>query len=149
LTTPRHFFFYGTLRRGLGNDFTRDIFSKFEFVETGTVSGRLFLMRGAIGPYPMLVPGRGRVKGDLCRMLPGFSACDLTRLDAYEDYYPDDPARSRYLREIVTVSLAPGRRVSAWRYVRNGKPPRGAPLIASGDFAQWMHGHRDGSARPG
>lgn len=64
-----------------------------------------------LGRYPGFVEGAGRVAGELFQVVdPGVMA----ELDAWEDYWPDDPARSRYERR--KISLVEPRR-EAWVYV--------------------------------
>lgn len=64
-----------------------------------------------LGRYPGLVEGEGRVLGELFEVL---DPTVMTRLDAFEDYWPRDPARSRYERRKVQL-IEPDRQ--AWVYV--------------------------------
>lgn len=87
------------------------------------ISGELW----DLGAYPGLVPSEGQVIGEL------FELTDLSvmpKLDAFEDYWPDDPARSRYDRVKVRL-VEPDQ--SAWVYVwRLGLET--ATRIESGDW---------------
>ncbi len=64
-----------------------------------------------LGRYPGLVDGEGRVLGELFEVI---DPSVMTRLDAFEDYWPGDPARSRYERRKVQL-IEPDRQ--AWVYV--------------------------------
>ena len=63
-----------------------------------------------------------------------FSAADLARIDAYEDYDPDNPESSLYLRR--SIPLADGGEAQA--YVWNRPLPDGARQIGHGDFRRWL-----------
>jgi gamma-glutamylcyclotransferase (GGCT)/AIG2-like uncharacterized protein YtfP len=65
-----------------------------------------------LGGYPGLVAGNGIVYGQICEVddarLPG--------IDAFEDFDPDDPADSLYVRDVLT----------AWRTETGGDYRSGA-----------------------
>jgi Gamma-glutamyl cyclotransferase, AIG2-like len=63
-----------------------------------------------------------------------FTPADLARIDAYEDFDPDDPAASLYLRRAVTLSDGSSAQAYAW----NGPLPPGARAINHGDFRHWL-----------
>jgi gamma-glutamylcyclotransferase (GGCT)/AIG2-like uncharacterized protein YtfP len=80
-----------------------------------------------LGRFPGLVAGAGEVVGELFELV---DASVMPRLDAFEDYWPDDPDRSRYDR--VKLQLAEPDR-QAWVYVwRLGL--QAATRIESGDW---------------
>ncbi|WP_439634508.1 gamma-glutamylcyclotransferase family protein [Glycocaulis sp.] len=84
-----------------------------------------------LGGYPGLVDGEGAVIGEL------FEVADpsvIARLDAFEDYYPQAPDRSRYLRRQITL-LTPARK--AWVYLWN-LPVTGFARVESGDWLEWV-----------
>ncbi|MEQ8432818.1 MAG: gamma-glutamylcyclotransferase family protein [Oceanicaulis sp.] len=64
-----------------------------------------------LGRYPGLMEGEGRVLGELFEVI---DPSVMTRLDAFEDYWPGDPARSRYARRKVQL-IEPDH--EAWVYV--------------------------------
>jgi gamma-glutamylcyclotransferase (GGCT)/AIG2-like uncharacterized protein YtfP len=71
------------------------------FVDEGTVAGTLL----ALGRFPGIVAGRGRVRGEVWRLdAPEV----LQTLDDYEGY--------NFVRCTTTATLASGRRVRAWMY---------------------------------
>lgn len=70
------------------------------------IPGQLF----DLGAYPGLVKGPGSVVGELFEVL---DASVGPTLDAFEDYWPDDPDKSRYDRVMVDL-IEP--QSSAWVY---------------------------------
>jgi gamma-glutamylcyclotransferase (GGCT)/AIG2-like uncharacterized protein YtfP len=88
-----------------------------------TLSGRLY----APDWFPALLPGGGgKVQGEVWRIEdPGI----LAELDAYEG--------EAYVRETGQVTTEDGRRVTAWTY-RYLADLTGVPLIASGDYLDWV-----------
>lgn len=118
------FAFYGLLRTGESG------FAQFglaeAFIPRGPclIPGRLY----DLGAYPGLVGGKGAVIGELFALDdPGV----LAALDAFEDYYPEDRARSRYDRLRIALTEPAGE--TAWVYVWLGGLT-GARLIESGDW---------------
>ncbi|MFC4724061.1 gamma-glutamylcyclotransferase [Glycocaulis abyssi] len=84
-----------------------------------------------LGGYPGLVAGEGAVIGEL------FEVADpsvIPRLDAFEDYDPQAPDRSRYLRQRIRL-LSPD--ADAWVYVWN-RPVTGFARVESGDWLEWV-----------
>ena len=65
---------------------------------------------------------------------PQFSADDLARIDAYEDFDPANPEASLYIRR--SISLVEGGEAQA--YVWNRPLPDGARPIGHGDFRRWL-----------
>jgi gamma-glutamylcyclotransferase (GGCT)/AIG2-like uncharacterized protein YtfP len=84
----------------------------------GTVPGRLLALR----TYPGLVPGRGRVRGELYRLN---DVELLPVLDREEGY--------NFVRGRTTVTLEGGRRAQAWIYRYRGPRERAIP-IPHGDY---------------
>ena len=131
------FFFYGTLLDGSDNPVARDVHALLEPLGPANVAGSLMAVADPDGWYPALLPGDGLIHGKLYRSRPGFGAAELARLDAYEDYYPDRPAQSLYLRRTVIASLD-GADVEAEAYLFNRTPPEGSEPIPQGDFREWL-----------
>ena len=88
------------------------------FLAEGSVPGHLL----DLGRYPGLVPGRGRVRGELYRVE---DPALLPVLDRAEGVQFD--------RRRTTVTLARGRRVRAWVYRYRGPRDR-AVRIPDGDY---------------
>lgn len=122
-------FVYGSLRSDAPRD-RAESQDAFALLAAGaacegkaTVSGRLC----APDWYPGLVPGAGgSVKGEV--WLIG-RANLLARLDVYEG--------EAYVRETCEALVEDGRRVTAWTY-RYAADLSGVPLIASGDYLDWV-----------
>jgi gamma-glutamylcyclotransferase (GGCT)/AIG2-like uncharacterized protein YtfP len=89
-----------------------------ELVGEATAPGRLLDLRH----YPGLIPGRGRVKGQLYRLR---RVEVLPVLDREEGY--------NFVRGRTTVTLSGGRRARAWVYRYRGPRERAIP-IPHGDY---------------
>lgn len=95
-------------------------------VGRATAAGRLL----DLGPYPGLVAGPGRVRGELYRLeAPGL----LPVLDRAEG--------PRFARGRTLVTRPGGGRARAWVYRYVG-PPGGAPAVAGGDWRRRRAGRR-------
>jgi gamma-glutamylcyclotransferase (GGCT)/AIG2-like uncharacterized protein YtfP len=88
------------------------------FEGEGTVRGRLV----DLGRYPGLVPGDGRVRGEIYRL---DDAELLPVLDREEGY--------NFVRQRTIVTLASGRRARAWTYRYRGPRERAVP-VPHGDY---------------
>jgi gamma-glutamylcyclotransferase (GGCT)/AIG2-like uncharacterized protein YtfP len=111
-----HLFAYGTLMRGYGRH--RFLVAAATLVGEATAPGRLVDLRH----YPGLIPGRGRVRGQLYRL---HRAELLPVLDREEGY--------NFVRGRTTVTLVGGRRARAWVYRYRGPRERAIP-IPHGDY---------------
>lgn len=109
-------FAYGTLMRGYGRH--RFLAAGATLVGEATAPGRLVDLRS----YPGLIPGRGRVRGQLYRL---HRAELLPVLDREEGY--------NFVRGRTTVTLSGGRRARAWVYRYRGPRERAIP-IPHGDY---------------
>jgi gamma-glutamylcyclotransferase (GGCT)/AIG2-like uncharacterized protein YtfP len=85
-------------------------------IGNGNVRGELI----DLGAYPGLIlrkSGNTTVRGTV------FSLPDdpklLAELDSYEEYKPESPADSLFLRKRITVSLDDGTRRQCWIYAYN------------------------------
>lgn len=120
-------FFYGTL---MADDVRGHALAGLaEPIAEATISGDLY----DVGFFPALVPGVGRVVGEVWEVLPGCEAAALRRTDAIEGYVPEDPARSLYVRRPVNARLADGSEVVAETYEWNGRVD-GLARIAGGSW---------------
>lgn len=111
-----HLFAYGTLMRGYVRH--RVLAPGATLVGEATAPGRLLDLRH----YPGLIPGRGRVRGQLYRL---HRAELLPVLDREEGY--------NFVRGRTTVTLVGGRRARAWVYRYRGPRERAIP-IPHGDY---------------
>jgi len=102
-------FVYGTLRRGEPNR---------PLIEPLVASSLPARVRGdmyTLGEYPAVIPGGGRVRGELL----GFTdlAEALRRMDELESYHgPGDP-RNEYERAVVRAELEDGRTEDCYCYL--------------------------------
>jgi len=129
-------FVYGTLRPALAAAGHAHLVRDLDVVGRATVPGVLV----DLGEYPGLVSGAGLVHGELLRIT---DPARLVALDAYEDCgAPVDCGVSAPLfhRVRMVARLADGTTVDAWGY-RCARPPLGAPIIASGDYAAHVARH--------
>jgi len=138
---PLHFFFYGTLIAGSGNSAEQEAHARLRLVGQASVNGALWAIPDADGWYPALVPGPGRVHGVLYAAADGFGPEDLARLDAWEDFRPENPAESLYVRVEVQAFDAAGASFSAQAYCFQQPLPERARAIADGDFPAWLTAH--------
>jgi gamma-glutamylcyclotransferase (GGCT)/AIG2-like uncharacterized protein YtfP len=98
---------YGLLRAGETGFAQFGLAHAFKDAGPCVIAGELW----DLGRYPGLVDGEGRVLGELFEVI---DPAVIGKLDAFEDYWPGDPARSRYDRRKVHL-LEPDRQ--AWVYV--------------------------------
>ncbi len=97
------------------------------FVAEGWTQGTLV----ALGRYPGLIDGAGRVAGEVYRLED--PAASLEALDDLEEFDPADPANSAYRRVMRDVEAADGSVTRAWVYVYN-RATTGMPVV---DGGQW------------
>jgi len=116
---------YGLLRSGETGFERFGLAGAFAPLGPCIIPGRLY----DLGAYPGLVEGPGEVIGELFEVRdPGV----MPALDAFEDYWPDDPARSRYDRVEVRL-MKPDRRAWVYRWTLDLAAAR---RIESGDWLQ-------------
>jgi gamma-glutamylcyclotransferase (GGCT)/AIG2-like uncharacterized protein YtfP len=84
-----------------------------------------------LGDYPGLLPGEGRVVGELYELA---DSAAIAELDLYEDYDELEPLRSEYIRRVVRL-IHPA--VDAWVYYFNGST-RDRARVTSGDWAEHL-----------
>jgi pyruvate carboxylase len=122
-------FVYGTLRRGYEpHSYLRR--QSARFLDDGIISGRLY----DLGEYPGAVPSKSpedEIRGELYELRN--PKAHLRILDEVEEFDPQHPEKSLFVRRPAEVRLTSGETVEAWVYFLPRKP-RNARLIASGDF---------------
>lgn len=123
-------FVYGTLRPGEKN-YRHYLAGRTVSEVPASAAGQLYFV--ADGGYPYLVPGEGRVVGELVYLAPERYEQTLQKLDALEEYVPGDETHSVYLRRRALVHLPDGNARAAWIYYWNFPQVTGT-RIASGDF---------------
>jgi gamma-glutamylcyclotransferase (GGCT)/AIG2-like uncharacterized protein YtfP len=119
-------FVYGGLMRGFD---LHHYLAGATFIAAGWTAGRLV----ALGRYPGLLDGDGKVIGEIYRLED--VAASLEALDDLEEFDPADPQQSVYLRIVRDVHVDDGATMSAWVYVYN-RDASTAPVIKSGDWRQ-------------
>ncbi|HEX8125313.1 MAG TPA: gamma-glutamylcyclotransferase family protein [Allosphingosinicella sp.] len=119
---PRLLFVYGSLRRGEPMFEELGLERALEFVSEGTFRGNLY----DLGDYPGAVLADGVVRGEVYQIK---DAAILEILDRYEEFDPDQPERSLFIRERVNIPEAG----EAWIYLYNGSSGERRPIV-SGDW---------------
>jgi len=116
-------FIYGGLMRGFD---LHHYMMGATFIGQGRVHGKLV----TLGRYPGLIDGTGDVRGELYQL---DDPAQLEALDDLEEYDPERPEQSEYIRAVREVRLDDGRTCSAWVYVYN-RDAKDCPAIATGDW---------------
>jgi gamma-glutamylcyclotransferase (GGCT)/AIG2-like uncharacterized protein YtfP len=109
-------FTYGTLQPGQAPAEIAPLVEKLQIAGRGYVHGTLY----DFGHYPGAVledSSSHRISGTIYR-LPQ-DADVLAQLDAYEEYFPESPEASQFIRELHEVHWEDGRTVRCWVYVFN------------------------------
>ena len=114
---------YGLLRAGESGFARFGLENAFAPLGPCTLRGQLY----DLGAYPGLVDGAGSVVGELFEVR---DASVMPKVDAFEDYWPEDPARSRYVRKKVRL-IEPDRDAWVYIWVLGVETAR---LIPSGDW---------------
>jgi gamma-glutamylcyclotransferase (GGCT)/AIG2-like uncharacterized protein YtfP len=110
----RFLFTYGSLQPGQAPAEIAPVVAGLEIAGRGYVLGTLH----GLGPYPGAVldqTSSHRIPGTIYR-LPDDPEV-LRQLDEYEEYFPDAPHTSQFLRELHPVHWEDGRVVGCWVYV--------------------------------
>ena len=139
--TPLLLAVYGTLRRGCRN---AGLLAGAEPVADGSVAGRLHEVASPRCPCPTATrcscststrtagDGLPRVRVEVYRVT---DPTMLARLDELEDYDPDDPAGSEYVRVVVPLlDAGPGAPGEVQVYVHAGSPDGRGPVLLGGDW---------------
>jgi len=119
---PLLLFIYGTLHPDRAPAEIAPIARRFIPYGRGTIRARLH----NLGAYPGVV--LADEADDTAPQVPGevFLVPDdatLAALDTYEDFRPDDPTNSLFLRTKAVVTLDDGSSEHCWVYVYNQPPP--------------------------
>ena len=132
-TDPKLIAVYGSLRAGCALPNQPDLAAGLKDLGRCILAGALY----DLGDYPGLLPGRGRVIGELYELRdPGV----LVVLDEYEEYDRRAPSQSEYVRRLARL-IEPA--VDAWVYYYNrGVDPRSR--VASGDWTEYLRNRPGG-----
>ncbi len=117
-------FVYGTLHPNHAPSEVADLVRRFKRIAKGTVHGHLY----DLGDFPAMIldPEAGLVKGIVFELPHDPDA--FSRLDAYEEYSPEDPGESLFLRQRTNVTLSDGAQLECWVYVYNRPLPNESRL---------------------
>jgi gamma-glutamylcyclotransferase (GGCT)/AIG2-like uncharacterized protein YtfP len=121
---PRLLFVYGSLRRGEPMFVELGLERALEYVSEGSFSGDLY----DLGDYPGAVAADGMVKGEVYRIK---DSTILDALDRYEEFDPDNPQQSLFVRQRIRIPQAG----EAWTYLYNGSR-KGRRRIPSGHWGK-------------
>lgn len=127
----QYLFVYGTLHPDCAPAEIANLVRRFECVGKGTVRGTLY----DLGAYPGAMLDEDcsrRISGTVFRLPQGDDV--LPRLDAYEDFDPDAPESSLFIRRLHPVRLDDGSMLRCWIYEYNGAIGNAA-LIEGGGYA--------------
>ncbi|MBR9920470.1 MAG: hypothetical protein GYB31_06495 [Bacteroidetes bacterium] len=119
--------FYGTLRKDYGVFSMLGLGDKLRYAYTCRVPGTLY----SLERYPGLI-----LEGDSTVICDVFEILDpicLPLLDEYEDFFPNDPEHSRYLRKKVMPFEG---KEGFWVYVYN-KDVSDLEVVESGDWLEY------------
>ena len=127
-------FFYGVLIGKLASPAISQLLQGIGPGRPAIAQGRLYAVTAADGCYPVMIPGRGQVRG----MLHGADKVDLAALDAFEHYFPDNLDHSEYLRRPIAVRAGGRPGIAAQAYIYNRELTGRLTRIGHGDFARWL-----------
>src|SRR4051812_10857421 len=116
-----YLFIYGTLSPDRAPADVRDAVSRMKPIAPGAMNGDLY----DLGEYPGAVANvnaRNVVRGQVYR-LPGDKEV-LKKLDAYEEFNPEDIKNSLFVREERPIELDDGRKLNCWVYLYNRSPEK-------------------------
>jgi gamma-glutamylcyclotransferase (GGCT)/AIG2-like uncharacterized protein YtfP len=111
-----YLFAYGTLQPGRAPAEIAHVVDKLQIAGRGYVHGTLF----DFGHYPgavLDVSSTNRIPGTIYNLPPDRDL--LAQLDDYEEYFPESPATSQFIRELHAVHWENGRTSLCWLYVYN------------------------------
>ncbi|MFN3383370.1 MAG: gamma-glutamylcyclotransferase [Archaeoglobaceae archaeon] len=116
-------FAYGTLERLL---LSNSIATSVRYVGRGRIQAKLYDLGeypGAVEHSESYVCGRVYEVENIEEILP--------QLDEYEEFYPDKPASSLFIRKVLNVFMDNGEAVRAFVYLYNGNV-EGKKVIPTG-----------------
>jgi gamma-glutamylcyclotransferase (GGCT)/AIG2-like uncharacterized protein YtfP len=138
-----YLFTYGTLQPGHAPAAIASAAARLRHIGEGHVRGTLY----DLGRYPGAILNANpadtnarnansraansarKIHGAVYKLPDDYAL--LRRLDAYEEYIPNAPALSLYLRVLHPVELAVGQFLACWMYVYN-RDVRSARVVESG-----------------
>jgi gamma-glutamylcyclotransferase (GGCT)/AIG2-like uncharacterized protein YtfP len=133
--TSEFLFAYGTLQPGLAPPEVADLVRDLVSVGKGSVPGTLY----DLGSFPgaVLEPNSPRRILGTVYLLPAGTDI-LHRLDEYEEYHPESPRASQFIRKLCSVQLSDDRKLECWVYEYHGRRDH-APIVESGAYIPDRH----------
>jgi len=133
LDRPR-LFLYGSLLTGTPDRLlNKQIRRLLRHAPPGMIQARLY----NLGHYPGVVPSASRTDRVYGRVITLANPSLLRRLDRYEDYFADEPAKSEFIRVRMVAQLLPAQKFSnCWVYIYNDDVS-GKQRILSGDYVRY------------
>ncbi len=113
-----YLFAYGTLQPGRAPQEIAPIVERLQIAARGYVQGTLY----DFGHYPGAVldaASTNRISGTIYKLPPDEDV--LRQLDEYEEYFPDLPEKSQFVRRLHPVHRDDERTIPCWVYVLNEK----------------------------
>ncbi len=139
-----YLFVYGTLQAGHRN---HHVLGDTALSSTPASTPGWELWHLSPNEHPAILHGDAMLHGTLFIFSEEDHDAVLTRCDQLEDYYPERPTESRYIRESVLVTTADGETFDAYIYAWN---PLDADtlrtqhtLIAHGDWCAFMEAKKE------
>jgi gamma-glutamylcyclotransferase (GGCT)/AIG2-like uncharacterized protein YtfP len=130
-----YLFVYGTLLKNSGHPMAEFISKNAKLLGKATLRGKLFL----VDYYPGSIVSKNkneRVKGEVY----GFESVEnfFHKLDEYEEFDPQNPEKSEFIRKKVDVELLKNHEnLKVWTYLYNF-PTQFLTPIVSGDFELFL-----------
>jgi gamma-glutamylcyclotransferase (GGCT)/AIG2-like uncharacterized protein YtfP len=126
-----YLFTYGTLQPGHAPGAIASAAARLRPLGEGHVRGTLY----DFGHYPgatLDATSECKIFGTVYKLPdnPGV----LRQLDDYEEFFPDAPELSQYLRVLHPVVLTDGQTLDCWIYIYN-RDPRSARIVESGRWS--------------
>ena len=139
----QYLFVYGTLLPNQAPHGVGEIMGELSPVAEGSMPGRVY----DLGAFPGAVfddAARAHVRGRVFEA--PMDDAQWRQLDAYEEYLPEHPASSLFVREKRPITLADGSELPCWVYLYNRDPGHARP-VPGGDYSAWA-ADRQGSHSP-
>jgi gamma-glutamylcyclotransferase (GGCT)/AIG2-like uncharacterized protein YtfP len=127
-----YLFVYGTLLSEQASPEIAGLIRQLERIGPATIRGRLY----DLGEYPGAIvepSARTLIHGEVYRLPSDRNL--LTKLDRYEEYNPQAPQDSLFVRIRCLAETFDERILECWVYAYNGNV-KIAPLISSGNYAE-------------
>jgi len=137
MSAERHrplLFLYGSLLTGTPDRrLNKQVRRLLRRAPSAMIQARLY----NLGHYPGVVASAARADRVYGRVITLANPRLLHRLDCYEDYFADEPARSEFIRVLMPAQLLPSQKyIDSWVYIYNGDVS-GKQRIVSGDYVRY------------